>query len=69
MGRSMNLAELVERQNMIIKEQADVIDSLFLLLLQHVPAEELDKSKEAKKINHVAVMKERIDNAICSREG
>ncbi|MBE5830797.1 MAG: hypothetical protein E7306_03550 [Butyrivibrio sp.] len=65
----MSLTELIERQNMIIKEQADVIDNLFLLLLQYVPGEELDKSKEVQKINHVAVMKECIDNAICSREG
>lgn len=59
--KSKGIPELVDRQNQIIKEQADIIDSLFLLLLQHVPAEDLDSSEEVKKINHVALLKEEIN--------
>lgn len=59
--KSKTIPELVDRQNTIIKEQADIIDSLFLLLLQHVPAEELDKSKEVEQINHIALLKEEIN--------
>ena len=59
--KSKAIPELLDRQNTIIKEQADIIDSLFLLLLQHVPAEELDKSKEVEKINHIALLKEEIN--------
>lgn len=57
----MSPVELIEKQNIIIKEQADIIDSLFLLLLQHIPAEELDNSKEVEKINVIAIMKEGIN--------
>lgn len=59
--KSKAIPELVDRQNTIIKEQADIIDSLFLLLLQYVPAEELDKSKEVEQINHIALLKEEIN--------
>ena len=59
--KSKTIPELVDRQNTIIKEQADIIDSLFLLLLQYVPAEELDKSKEVEQINHIALLKEEIN--------
>ena len=53
----LNIPELVDRQNEIIKEQADIRDSLFLLLLQHVPASELDNFDNVK---HVALLKEDI---------
>lgn len=59
--KSKAIPELVDRQNTIIKEQADIIDSLFLLLLQYVPVEELDKSKEVEQINHIALLKEEIN--------
>lgn len=59
--KSKAIPELVDRQNTIIKEQADIIDNLFLLLLQYVPAEELDKSKEVEQINHIALLKEEIN--------
>lgn len=68
MGRTVNLAELIERQNVIIKEQADIIDSLFLLLLQHTTTEELEGSNEVKRINQVAVLKNSLEN-ISMREG
>lgn len=53
----LSIPELVDRQNEIIKEQADIIDSLSLLLLQHVPASELDNLDNVK---HVALLKEDI---------
>lgn len=62
MERSINLVELIERQNVIIKEQADIIDSLFLLLLQHTTAEELEGSNEVKRINQVAALKDSLEN-------
>ncbi|MBQ9302016.1 hypothetical protein [Butyrivibrio sp.] len=52
--------ELIKSQNQVIKEQARVIDSLFLLLMQHISAEELDNIGEVKKINEIAKMKEDI---------
>ena len=68
MGRTVNLAELIERQNTVIKEQADIIDGLFLLLLQHTTTEELEGSNEVKRINQVAVLKDSLEN-ISMREG
>ena len=68
MGRTVNLAELIERQNTVIKEQADIIDGLFLLLLQHTPTEELEGSNEVNRINQVAAVKDSLEN-ISMREG
>ena len=68
MGRTVNLAELIERQNTVIKEQADIIDGLFLLLLQHTTIEELEGSNEVKRINQVAELKDSLEN-ISMREG
>ena len=67
-GTRVSLVELVERQNAVIKEQADIIDSLFLLLLQYTTAEELEGSNEVKRINQVAVLKDNLEN-ISVREG
>ena len=59
-GTRVNLAELVERQNVVIKEQADIIDDLFLLLLQHSLTEDVNDN-EVEKIGHVARLKEEIN--------
>lgn len=67
-GTRANLVELIEKQNMIIKEQADIIDGLFLLLLQHISAKELDGTKEIEKINHVAMLRENVNN-VSLKEG
>ncbi|MBP3781768.1 MAG: hypothetical protein J6I68_00810 [Butyrivibrio sp.] len=56
----MTLPEIVDTQNLIIKKQADVIDSLFLLLLEHINAAELDRLEEVSKINQIAKLKESI---------
>lgn len=55
-----DVAELIEKQNIIIKKQAEVINGLFLLLLQHIPAAELDEIKEVEKINEIAKIRESI---------
>lgn len=39
----LNPVEIVEKQNAIIRIQSDVIDELFLLLMQHVSADEVDR--------------------------
>ena len=57
---SHDIAELVDKQNEIIKAQSDIIDSLFLRLLQYEPAEELDHCAEVGKINAVAALRESI---------
>lgn len=59
-GTRVSLVELVERQNAVIKEQADIIDDLFLLLLQHSSTEDLNNN-EVEKIGHVARLKEKIN--------
>lgn len=61
-GTRVSLVELVERQNVVIKGQADIIDSLFLLLLQHTTAKELEGSNEVKRINQVAALKDNLEN-------
>ena len=43
--------ELITRQGKLIREQAKVIDSLFLLLMQHISVDELaDKAEVLKDI-------------------
>ena len=68
MGRTISIPELIEKQNVIIKEQADIIDSLFLLFLQHTTAEEREGSNEVKRINQVAALKDSLED-ISMREG
>lgn len=57
----MNIPELVDRQNEIIREQAEIIDSLFLLLLQHIPASELEQYNENKRANEVAAKRDKLE--------
>lgn len=52
--------ELFEQQGKLIKEQAKVIDSLFLLLMQHISADELCDTGEVEKIKDIAATKEKI---------
>lgn len=55
-----DLAEAAERQNEIIKIQSDVINELFLLLLQHISAEEADKLPVLSKMNTAAKLRETV---------
>lgn len=57
------LAEIIEKQNTIIRIQSDVVDELFLLLLQHIEASEADKLPVIKKINIAAQLREEIKEA------
>ena len=53
------LAQVVEQQDGIIKAQSEIIDGLFLLLAQHLPARELGQLPEVGKMEGVArLMKE-----------
>lgn len=54
---SSNLAEAVECLNEITKLQSDVINELFLLLMQHLSAEEVDRLPVLDKINHAAALR------------
>lgn len=55
-----DLTELIETQNVIIKEQSDIINRLFLLLSQYMSVSELDELSEVQKINEVAKLRERV---------
>lgn len=52
--------QIVEVLNRIIKLQSDVINDLFLLLLQHITAEEADRLPVVKKINEAAELRESV---------
>jgi len=53
--------EVVETLNHIIRLQSDVISELFLLLGQHIAAQELDSLPVIEKINLAAEMRMGID--------
>lgn len=55
-----NLARIVDTQDEIIRIQSGVIDELFLLLLQHISADEVDKLPVIQRINKAAVLREEI---------
>lgn len=61
MRSMLNPVEVVERQNAIIKIQSDVIDELFILLMQHIGAEEADRLPVLAKINQAAEIRREID--------
>lgn len=52
-----NLAEIIDIQNRIIKNQSDILNKALLLLLQYMSAEELDNSDIVKDINAVAELR------------
>ena len=54
-----SLLEVVERQGSIIKMQTDIIDELFLLLMQHI--DDADKLSVVSKINRAAKMLTSLD--------
>lgn len=51
----INFVETIEKQNQIVKEQAEIIDGLFLLLSQHITVEEADNLPFAEKIREAAI--------------
>lgn len=57
----LNPVEIVEKQNAIIRIQSDVIDELFLLLMQHVTADEVDRLPCVERINEAARIRREIE--------
>lgn len=53
-NRSSGPLEIVEQQNAIIRIQSGVIDELFVLLMQHISAEEADGLPCITRINQAA---------------
>lgn len=50
-NRDIDPLKVVEQQNAIIRIQSGVIDELFLLLMQHISAEEADSLPCIARIN------------------
>ena len=57
----MSDLEIVEKQNAIIQIQSGVIDELFLLLMQHISAEEADALPVIERINQAAEIRREIE--------
>lgn len=57
----LNPVEIIEKQNAIIRIQSDVIDELFLLLMQHVSADEVDRLPCVERINEAARIRREIE--------
>ncbi|MCM1218111.1 MAG: hypothetical protein NC548_26795 [Lachnospiraceae bacterium] len=57
----MSELEIVERQNAIIRIQSGVIDELFLLLMQHISAEEAGSLPCVTRINQTAEIRREIE--------
>ena len=58
---AVNLAEVIAKQNRIIEIQAEAIDDLFSLLMQHITVEEADQLPTVKKINLAAEIRSTIE--------
>lgn len=57
----MSELEIVERQNAIIRIQSGIIDELFLLLMQHISAAEVDALPVVARINRDAEIRREIE--------
>ena len=57
----MSELEIVEKQNAIIRIQSGVIDELFLLLMQHISAEDADALPVITRINQAAEIRREIE--------
>ena len=58
--KTMQLSEIVDKQNSIISMQAGIINELFQLLSMHIDAEELDSLPVVSKINAAAEIREEL---------
>ncbi len=54
------MAETIEKMSAVIKIQAQAIEELYLLLLQHISAEEADSLSVVKEINRAAELRAEI---------
>ena len=59
-GKSIDSVETVEKLSLIISVQSEIINELFVLLMQHISAEEADKLPAIKKINQAAEIRSSI---------
>ncbi|WP_251206416.1 hypothetical protein [Acetatifactor aquisgranensis] len=53
-NRELDPLKIVEQQNAIIRIQSGVIDELFILLMQHISADEADALPCIDRINQAA---------------
>lgn len=53
-NRELDPLKIVEQQNAIIRIQSGVIDELFILLMQHISADEADTLPCIDRINQAA---------------
>lgn len=60
----MTTLQIMERQNEIIRLQADSINELFKLLIEHISVEEADSLLVLKKINLAAELRAEIKETI-----
>ncbi len=60
MNKGIDPLKVVERQNAIIRIQSGVIDELFLLLMQHISADEADSLPCIDRINQAAEIRAEI---------
>ena len=56
-----NTAEIIEKQNRIIQIQADVMNDLYGLLMQHITVEEAEALPAVAKINLAANIRSTIE--------
>lgn len=59
-SRELDPLTVVEQQNTIIRIQSGVIDELFLLLMQHISADEADSLPCIARINQAAEIRAEI---------
>lgn len=63
MRTTNNPVQTVAALNAIVRLQSDVIDELFILLMQHIGAEEADQLPVLRKINEAAKLRNEIPGA------
>lgn len=57
-ARKSDFAEIMDNLEIIIKMQSDVINKLFLMLLQYTTVEELDNCDVVQDINKIAKLRD-----------
>lgn len=60
MNKGIDPLKVVEQQNAVIRIQSGVIDELFLLLMQHISADEADSLPCIARINQAAEIRAEI---------
>ncbi len=57
----MSIAEIIEKQNKVIRVQSDIIDELYLMLAQYATVEEMDSAGYLSDIQNAALMCQEIE--------